>query len=249
DILTSLNRSLKHILLLHLLFSGAANSLAPLANALKCRMGSRPCSDGTECVLYSHVCDGENDCMDGSDEQGCRETCKKGCFKCCFYPLYCEFQCFHGKMCIPEAQVCDGKPQCRDRSDELNCRERSKSCEHRCADGNRCIPKKFLCDGERDCPDGSDEAGCGESAEVLLLFLWNFRVQVPLYASTQHRYVMEGRTVLMDLMRTVSNGVLMPVSSLRMQSLLRPVLCRLNQNAQSDCSVDCYTVIFLCLVC
>nr|XP_008280588.1 PREDICTED: low-density lipoprotein receptor-related protein 2-like [Stegastes partitus] len=130
----------------------SANSLAPLANALKCRMGSRPCSDGTECVLYSHVCDGENDCMDGSDEQGCRETCKKG-----------EFQCFHGKMCIPEAQVCDGKPQCRDRSDELNCRERSKSCEHRCADGNRCIPKKFLCDGERDCPDGSDEAGCGSS--------------------------------------------------------------------------------------
>uniref|UniRef100_A0A3P8RU71 Si:dkey-88l16.3 n=1 Tax=Amphiprion percula TaxID=161767 RepID=A0A3P8RU71_AMPPE len=135
-----------------------ATSLASRANVLKCRMGSRPCSDGTECVLYSHVCDGENDCMDGSDEKGCRETCSKG-----------EFQCFHGKMCIPEAQVCDGKPQCRDRSDELNCRERSKSCDHRCSDGNRCIPKKFLCDGERDCPDGSDEVGCGESSESVPL--------------------------------------------------------------------------------
>uniref|UniRef100_A0A4W6BST5 Si:dkey-88l16.3 n=1 Tax=Lates calcarifer TaxID=8187 RepID=A0A4W6BST5_LATCA len=121
------------------------------ANVLKCRMGSRPCNDGTECVLYNHICDGEKDCMDGSDEQGCPETCKQG-----------EFQCSHGKMCIPAAQVCDGKSQCQDRSDELDCWERTKSCEHHCTDGKRCIPKKFLCDGERDCLDGTDEVGCGK---------------------------------------------------------------------------------------
>ncbi|XP_037609242.1 low-density lipoprotein receptor-related protein 2-like isoform X1 [Sebastes umbrosus] len=126
----------------------AAPPAAP-ANVLKCRMGSKPCNDGTECVLYSHVCDGENDCRDGSDEQGCSETCKQG-----------EFQCSHGKMCIPEAEVCDGKSQCRDQSDELDCWKPTKSCEHRCADGKRCIPKKFLCDGERDCLDGTDEVGC-----------------------------------------------------------------------------------------
>ncbi|XP_031711305.1 low-density lipoprotein receptor-related protein 2-like [Anarrhichthys ocellatus] len=130
----------------------AAPPAAPPAirtNVLKCRVGSKPCDDGTECVLFSHVCDGETDCMDGSDEQGCRETCQRG-----------EFQCSHGKMCIPEAEVCDGRWQCRDQSDELDCWKGTKSCEHRCADGERCIPKKFLCDGERDCLDGTDEVGC-----------------------------------------------------------------------------------------
>ncbi len=28
---------------------------------LKCPLGSKPCRDGKECVLYSHVCDGEKD--------------------------------------------------------------------------------------------------------------------------------------------------------------------------------------------
>ncbi|KAM7393106.1 hypothetical protein PAMA_007971 [Pampus argenteus] len=126
-----------------------ATPAAQTTNVLKCRMGSKPCKDGTECVLYSHVCDGEMDCKDGSDEQGCPETCKQD-----------EFQCSHGKMCILKAQVCDGKPQCRDQSDELDCWEQTKSCEHRCADGKRCIPKKFLCDGEKDCLDGTDEVGC-----------------------------------------------------------------------------------------
>ncbi|XP_032396162.1 low-density lipoprotein receptor-related protein 2 isoform X1 [Etheostoma spectabile] len=127
----------------------AQTSPAAQKTVLKCRMGSKPCIDGKECVLFSHVCDGENDCIDGSDEQGCSETCKKG-----------EFQCSHGKMCIPEAEVCDGKSQCRDQSDELDCWKQTKSCEHRCIDGNRCIPKKFLCDGEKDCLNGTDEVGC-----------------------------------------------------------------------------------------
>ena len=39
-------------------------------------MGSRLCGDGTECVLFSHVCDGERDCRDGSDEDGCGEYSK-----------------------------------------------------------------------------------------------------------------------------------------------------------------------------
>ncbi|KAL0194060.1 hypothetical protein M9458_012356, partial [Cirrhinus mrigala] len=35
---------------------------------LRCSIGSKLCRDGTDCVLYNHVCDGEHDCKDGSDE-------------------------------------------------------------------------------------------------------------------------------------------------------------------------------------
>ncbi|MCJ8742663.1 hypothetical protein PDJAM_G00084880 [Pangasius djambal] len=118
------------------------------ASSLKCPLGFKPCKDGSECVLYSHMCDGEKDCKDGSDED-CERQCKKG-----------QFQCAHGRMCIDKKLVCDGTPQCQDRSDEMDCFTRTKSCSHRCDNKTRCIPENFLCDGERDCVDGTDEADC-----------------------------------------------------------------------------------------
>ena len=45
---------------------------------LKCFKGFKPCKDGLDCVMYSHVCDGERDCHDGSDEEGCAVECKEG---------------------------------------------------------------------------------------------------------------------------------------------------------------------------
>ncbi|XP_073685377.1 uncharacterized protein [Garra rufa] len=116
---------------------------------LKCPLGSKPCRDGKECVLYSHVCDGEKDCKDGSDERNCVRKCKKG-----------QFQCAHGRKCIDMNLVCDGTPQCQDRSDEINCMKLSEECRHQCDNKTRCVPESFLCDGERDCADGTDEANC-----------------------------------------------------------------------------------------
>lgn len=67
-----------------------------------------------ECIPYSWVCDGMEDCNHGEDEKECGTVA----------PIHCpasEFRCRRSGICIPFSQRCDGVKQCADGSDEDFC--------------------------------------------------------------------------------------------------------------------------------
>lgn len=68
-----------------------------------------------KCVLKTWLCDSEDDCLDGSDEQNCgvadnRQICT---------PV--EYKCKSNDQCVPKSFHCDGQSDCRDGSDEIGC--------------------------------------------------------------------------------------------------------------------------------
>lgn len=112
------------------------------------------CANQKQIVGSYERCDGKRDCIDGSDEEFCRE-CKTS-FKC---PTDNQGTL----MCLQGTTLCDRKSDCPSGLDEspMFCKSRCiPGLEYKCKSHDICIPVSFTCDGDVHCPLGDDEANC-----------------------------------------------------------------------------------------
>ncbi|KAG7228330.1 hypothetical protein INR49_009194, partial [Caranx melampygus] len=114
-----------------------------------CQPGEFACKNN-RCIQERWKCDGDNDCLDNSDEvpELCHQhTCPADRFKC------------QNNRCIPLRWLCDGDNDCGNDEDESNTTCSARTCppnQYPCASG-RCIPISWTCDLDDDCGDRSDE--------------------------------------------------------------------------------------------
>ncbi|XP_055918086.1 low-density lipoprotein receptor-related protein 1 isoform X3 [Eupeodes corollae] len=114
------------------------------------------CKRTKECINLKDLCDGFDDCVDGSDEDYSEygQCHAKNC------DLNTHFVCDIVR-CFQRSLLCSSIAYCMDGTDHMNCETKScSSTEFRCEKSGKCIPKTWVRDGVWDCGPGdrSDES-------------------------------------------------------------------------------------------
>lgn len=88
--------------------------------SVECATDEFKCVTSGMCIPMVDVCNGVEDCFDGSDEKiGCSEI-KSKCH---------GFLCANSRCITDKTWLCDGSNDCGDNSDELHCRKYRKKYE------------------------------------------------------------------------------------------------------------------------
>ncbi|CAH1165542.1 unnamed protein product [Phyllotreta striolata] len=127
-----------------------------------CPSDAFQCVQKKHCIPDAYLCDGVDNCGDGSDESAlpggpCENvSCGENQLKC------------DKTTCIAKHWVCDGEKDCLDGADEApdTCSQICTQAQFKCKKSRRCIPMAWHCDNVHDCgfDDRSDETDCKTAA-------------------------------------------------------------------------------------
>ncbi|XP_071794229.1 uncharacterized protein [Asterias amurensis] len=142
----------------------SALEVLPPIEPPSCEAYQVPCPSG-DCVPFSALCDGVQDCPSGLDEMDCTVV-DEGAVPTGECPPYTVACPMNPDICISPSAFCDGNEDCPSGMDEMmNCTDTGSVLTGECPlytvacpmNPDICISPSAFCDGNEDCPSGMDE--------------------------------------------------------------------------------------------